>query len=141
VILDRGMDQDRISADAILQTLAAGGLRIRAADEDAVDDPDFATGEPDVITWTGGLGTFSAWIAASDLYVGYDSAFQHVAAALGTPVIAVVLGSPGPTFRHRWKPYSRGPVRILGHDGLNTPRDRGQLTENVLARARELLTP
>ena len=36
-------------------------------------------------TWQGDYATFAAHIAASKLYIGYDSAGQHVAAACGVP--------------------------------------------------------
>ena len=45
----------------------------------------------------GGLGPFTALVAASDLYVGYDSGFQHIAAALsvfGLVMLTTVSNGP-----------------------------------------------
>jgi ADP-heptose:LPS heptosyltransferase len=54
--------------------------------------------------WEGSFAGFARLIAASRLYVGYDSAGQHVAAALGVPLISIFTGFPVPRMFHRWKP-------------------------------------
>jgi ADP-heptose:LPS heptosyltransferase len=38
------------------------------------------------------------------LYVGYDSAGQHVAAACGVPLVSIFAGFPAPRMFHRWRP-------------------------------------
>jgi ADP-heptose:LPS heptosyltransferase len=54
--------------------------------------------------WEGSFAGFAAMIAASRLYVGYDSAGQHVAAACGVPLISIFAGFPAPRMFHRWRP-------------------------------------
>jgi ADP-heptose:LPS heptosyltransferase len=54
--------------------------------------------------WDGSFAGFAALIAASSLYVGYDSAGQHVAAAMGVPLISVFAGFPAPRMFDRWRP-------------------------------------
>jgi ADP-heptose:LPS heptosyltransferase len=54
--------------------------------------------------WEGSFAGFAAIIAASRLYVGYDSAGQHVAAACGVPLISIFAGFPAPRMFHRWRP-------------------------------------
>jgi ADP-heptose:LPS heptosyltransferase len=54
--------------------------------------------------WEGSFAGFAAIIAASRLYVGYDSAGQHVAAACGVPLVSVFAGFPAPRMFHRWRP-------------------------------------
>ena len=54
--------------------------------------------------WDGSFAGFARRIAASRLYVGYDSAGQHVAAALGVPLITIFAGFPVPRMFERWKP-------------------------------------
>ena len=44
--------------------------------------------------WDGSFAGFAAIVAAARLYVGYDSAGQHVAAAAGVPLISVFAGFP-----------------------------------------------
>jgi ADP-heptose:LPS heptosyltransferase len=55
-------------------------------------------------TWQGSFAGFASIIAAGALYVGYDSAGQHVAAACGIPLISIFGGFPVPRMFHRWRP-------------------------------------
>ena len=54
--------------------------------------------------WEGSFAGFAQVIAGSSLYVGYDSAGQHVAAACGVPLIGIFAGFPAPRMFHRWRP-------------------------------------
>jgi ADP-heptose:LPS heptosyltransferase len=54
--------------------------------------------------WEGSFAGFAAIIAGSSLYVGYDSAGQHVAAACGIPLINIFAGFPAPRMFERWRP-------------------------------------
>ncbi len=54
--------------------------------------------------WEGSFAGFAGIIAGSRLYVGYDSAGQHVAAACGVPLISVFAGFPTPRMFDRWRP-------------------------------------
>ena len=54
--------------------------------------------------WDGSFAGFAQIIAGSSLYVGYDSAGQHVAAACGVPLISVFAGFPSLRMFHRWRP-------------------------------------
>ena len=54
--------------------------------------------------WEGSFAGFAQVIAGSSLYVGYDSAGQHVAAACGVPLISIFAGFPAPRMFHRWRP-------------------------------------
>jgi ADP-heptose:LPS heptosyltransferase len=54
--------------------------------------------------WDGSFAGFADIIAGSSLYVGYDSAGQHVAAACGVPLISVFAGFPAPRMFYRWRP-------------------------------------
>jgi ADP-heptose:LPS heptosyltransferase len=54
--------------------------------------------------WEGSFAGFASIIAASKLYVGYDSAGQHIAAACGVPLISVFAGFPAPCMFERWRP-------------------------------------
>ena len=57
-----------------------------------------------VTFWEGSFAGFASIIAASTLYVGYDSAGQHVAAACGVPLISIFAGFPVPRMFDRWRP-------------------------------------
>jgi ADP-heptose:LPS heptosyltransferase len=54
--------------------------------------------------WDGSFAGFAGIIAGSSLYVGYDSAGQHVAAACGVPLITIFAGFPSLRMFHRWRP-------------------------------------
>jgi ADP-heptose:LPS heptosyltransferase len=54
--------------------------------------------------WGGSFAGFAGLIATSRLYVGYDSAGQHVAAAAGVPLISIFAGFPAPRMFDRWRP-------------------------------------
>ncbi len=65
---------------------------------------------------TGPFASFAAMIAASSLYFGYDSAGQHVAAALGVPLVSVFKGFTSERMLARWSPCGPGPVSVLRAD-------------------------
>ena len=69
-----------------------------------------------VQTWDGSFAGFAAMIARSKLYVGYDSAGQHVAAACGTPLIAVFAGFSCPRMFSRWRPTGPGRIDLIRVD-------------------------
>lgn len=82
-------------------------------------------------TWEGSFAGFARIIAASTLYVGYDSAGQHVAAACGAPLICIFAGFPSTRFFARWRPRGQGSqvIRVDRPD-----------PEEVLARVRSALS-
>jgi ADP-heptose:LPS heptosyltransferase len=77
--------------------------------------------------WDGSFAGFASYIAGASLYVGYDSAGQHVAAAAGVPLISVFAGFPVPRMFDRWRPKGHV-IRV----------DRPDV-EGTLARVREAL--
>src|SRR5262249_3016087 len=54
----------------------------------------------------GPFAEFARIIANSSLYVGYDSAGQHAAAAARVPLISIFAGFPVPRMFDRWRPVS-----------------------------------
>jgi ADP-heptose:LPS heptosyltransferase len=54
--------------------------------------------------WEGSFAGFASIIRSAVLYVGYDSAGQHVAAACGVPLVSVFAGFPSPRLFDRWRP-------------------------------------
>ena len=63
--------------------------------------------------WEGSFAGFAAIIAAARLYVGYDSAGQHVASAAGVPLVSIFAGFPTERMYHRWRP--KGSVIRVGN--------------------------
>jgi ADP-heptose:LPS heptosyltransferase len=72
--------------------------------------------------WEGSFAGFAAIIAASRLYVGYDSAGQHVAAACGVPLVSIFAGFPAPRMFQRWRPTGERAtvIRVDRPDPLET---------------------
>lgn len=60
--------------------------------------------QPGMRTHDGAFAPFAAEIARAKLYIGYDSAGGHVAAACGVPQISIFAGAVSDRFFHRWKP-------------------------------------
>jgi ADP-heptose:LPS heptosyltransferase len=76
----------------------------------------------------GSFAGFARVIAGSRLFVGYDSAGQHVAAACGVPLVSVFAGFPAPRMFERWKPVGEK-ADVLRIDDRNG--------EAALSRVRE----
>jgi hypothetical protein len=115
VALDKGIGQERDRANLVIARLKASGRKVaelRAARMNSADFPDLPL-DVDAIAWEGDAAGFAGIIASTDLYVGYDSAFQHIAAALGVPVIDIFAHTHNPRFIERWTPHSRTAVRAL----------------------------
>lgn len=115
LILDKGAtDEEREQIDRVVAALQASG---RVVVE--INESDRARGvalekiEADAITWDGGVGAFAGLIAASDRYVGYDSAGQHIAAALGVQTLTIFVNTGSPAFAERWRPYGPGVIEVL----------------------------
>lgn len=86
----------------------------------------------------GSFASFALSIARSRLYVGYDSAGQHAAAALGVPTVTVFAGFPCERFFARWQPWGPGPRLTLRVDPGAGSR---AVLRRTLAAAEELLGP
>ena len=122
VMLDKGGDPEEVARiDALVAMVGGKGFRVLALDErrDVVSSPAEVGGEL-LLTWQGGIGRFAALIAESTAYIGYDSAGQHIAAALGVPTIDIFTGFTSPRMPERWSPYGPGPVHVRVLDGTET---------------------
>lgn len=83
----------------------------------------------------GPFAAFAAIIANSRLYIGYDSAGQHVAAACGVPLVTIFAGSPCPRFTDRWRPTGPGPMEIVKVEN----RDPARVLKRTLEAVDRLL--
>ena len=73
--------------------------------------------------WEGSFAGFASIIAASRLYVGYDSAGGHVAAASGTPLVSIFAGFPSERMFQRWRPSGQGKIAVIRPDQSQNPLD------------------
>jgi hypothetical protein len=79
----------------------------------------------------GSFASFAAFIAGAGLYVGYDSAGQHVAAALDVPLVSVFGGFSCERMLERWQPDGPGPKRVIAV--------RDQSVEDLIGQTREAI--
>jgi ADP-heptose:LPS heptosyltransferase len=91
-----------------------------------------------------GIGEMAALIAESDDYIGYDSACQHIAAALAVPTITVFAGTDNPAFVRRWSACGKTSceiVHIESSDDLK-PSDTNEIINRIMhLRAKHDLRP
>jgi hypothetical protein len=122
VILDKGGDAEEVGRiDTLVTMLGREDFHALALDErrDVVASP-AEVGGATLLTWQGGIGRFASLIAETTLYVGYDSAGQHIAAALGVPTIDIFTGFTSPRMPERWSPHGPGPIHVLVLDAVET---------------------
>jgi ADP-heptose:LPS heptosyltransferase len=137
IILDKGGDPEEVARiEALVAALGGQGFRALALDErrDAMSLLSEVNETP-LLTWQGGIGRFAALIGESTAYIGYDSAGQHMAAALGVPTIDIFTGFSSPRMPERWSPYGSGAVHVLVLDAAGCyPLARlDAIVEDVLA--------
>jgi hypothetical protein len=141
VILDKGASSDEIArADRLVRAASrierdGRGVRVVELDEQRLASLPESV-DADLVTWNGRIGLFAALIAKSDLYIGYDSAGQHIAAALGVPCIDVFAGFNSPRFVERWSPAGAAETRVVNVDGGG---GSGELAGRVTHHAIEML--
>jgi ADP-heptose:LPS heptosyltransferase len=119
VCLDKGADPQEVARlERLIAALEVEGFRSVALDERRSAGsalPELKGAQ--LVTWQGGIGRFAALMARSTAYIGYDSAGQHIAAALGVPTIDIFTGFTSPRMPERWAPHGRGSVQVLVLDG------------------------
>ena len=114
VVLDRGAGDEEIDRTGrLIDALEQAGNTVQAVGGEDVS--------AEVLTWQGSLSAFAGLIAASDLYVGYDSAGGHLAAALAVPAIDVFSGAASPRMIERWRPWGLRPADLVTVDEQASP--------------------
>ena len=132
IILDKGASVeetalvDKIVAQATSIGVERRGRSIELSEATLIEHLDAAHLDADILVWNGRIGMLAALICESDLYIGYDSAGQHIAAALGIPCIDVFAGSSSPRMLDRWRPTGLAEIHVVPVDtlpGTTTTRD------------------
>ena len=112
LLIDKGgSSEEHRMIERMTDRLRTAGKRVVAARE-GVLLRDESEGF-DLMTWEGGIGSFAALVRASDQYVGYDSAGQHLAAAQGVPTLTIFVNSGSPLFARRWHPAGPGTIKVF----------------------------
>jgi ADP-heptose:LPS heptosyltransferase len=89
---------------------------------------------PGVAMWDGSFAGFAAHIQRSHLYVGYDSAGGHVAAACGVPLVSIFAGFASERMFQRWRPTGPGQIHVVRPSG-----DVQALITQIVKLAQDLL--
>jgi ADP-heptose:LPS heptosyltransferase len=115
LLLDKGGEAEEAARiETLRKLMATKGFQTAAlADAQLGFSNALLASEAQLITWQGSIGTFGALVAESDVYIGYDSAGQHLAAALGVPTIDIFAGFSSPRMPARWSPH--GPAAVFVH--------------------------
>lgn len=136
LILDKGgSEEERIQINRLVEGLRSRSRTVVEVDEDNLSEKLANEAiHADVLTWQGGIGVLAGLTGASDEFIGYDSAGQHIAAALGVPTLTVFVNSGSGLFAERWHPHGPGQIRVL-----KIEPDEEELTESrvkkILAEA------
>ncbi len=132
ILLDKGGDQaERQQINELLEQLRAQGKRVLELNEsNAAEILNQSTFGAHIVTWDGGIGALAGLIAASDFYVGYDSAGQHLAAALATATLTIFVNDNAPLFAARWRATGSGPLAVLQVNA--TDWEKGNVTAETL---------
>ncbi len=119
VILDKGLGEMELqSSNSLLDTVKQNGYPIEDAVFSAEFNSDINSG---VIGLQTRIGEIAAIIAKCDEYIGYDSACQHIAAALQTPCLTIFAGSNNMRFIRRWSAFGANSCQIVHVDTLSDP--------------------
>jgi hypothetical protein len=87
-----------------------------------------------IVMWDGSFAGFAAHIQRSKLYVGYDSAGGHVAAACAVPMIGIFAGAVSERMFQRWRPTGEGKIEIIRPEKI----EAGELFSNFEASLRQI---
>jgi len=125
----------------LLRVLAATGLELcvdkgAGGAEAARVDKAVARAGVKVRFWEGSFAGFAGIVAQSRLYVGYDSAGQHAAAASGVPLICIFAGFPSARMFERWRPV--GPRAVVIRVDRPDPKEVLAKVRVAVARWRAL---
>ena len=119
IVLDKGLgDEELENSNALLKTVKEHGFATTSAEFGAELNSDIRSG---VIGIQTRIGEIAAIIAKCDEYIGYDSACQHIAAALDIPCLTIFAGSNNMRFIRRWSAFSPNDCQIVHVDTLTDP--------------------
>ncbi|HYZ86917.1 MAG TPA: glycosyltransferase family 9 protein, partial [Bryobacteraceae bacterium] len=101
----------------LLEALVQRGRRVvldrGAGSEEAARADAAAADLPNIELHSGPYAPFAARIERAKLYIGYDSAGQHVAAACRVPLISVFKGHVSQKMLQRWSPTGHDRITVV----------------------------
>jgi ADP-heptose:LPS heptosyltransferase len=119
IVLDKGSGQEELqNSNSLLEAVRENGYTAENVEFGAALDTECRSGVIGVQTR---IGEIAAIIATCDEYIGYDSACQHIAAALQVPSLTIFAGSNNMRFIRRWSAFSPSDCQIVHVDTLTDP--------------------
>ncbi|MEP6535977.1 MAG: glycosyltransferase family 9 protein [Bryobacteraceae bacterium] len=139
ISLGVGENQEKRIADPfeelLIAALLARGHRILidkgAGGEETERVENVLARYPQVNAWQGDYAPFASRIARSRLYIGYDSAGQHVAAACGVPLVSIFAGYVSERMFQRWRPTGAGRIEVVKVTDADPAKVLAQTLENL----------
>ena len=121
IVLDKGLGERELQcSNALLDEVKSNGYPVM----DTVFPAEFSSNiSSGVIGLQTRIGEIAAIIAKCDEYIGYDSACQHIAAALQTPCLTIFAGSNNMRFIRRWRAFGANHCRLVHVDTLSDPTE------------------
>ena len=146
IILDKGAgDTENARADVVIAEArrverSGNPARVVELDEQSlVNVHEAGCLDAEMLVWNGRIGVLAALIGESDQYIGYDSAGQHIAAALGVKCIDVFAGFSSPRMLDRWRPTGRAETRIVTVDTVGGGFRPSEVVEWVVSNSEAML--
>ena len=119
IILDKGFGDEELSrSNRLLQLIKSRGHETAQFDFEHIDGGKMTHG---IISVQCGIGEMASLISVSDQFIGYDSACQHISAALGIPTVTVFAGTNNMGFMRRWSACGNTRCNIVHVNTLEHP--------------------
>jgi ADP-heptose:LPS heptosyltransferase len=119
IVLDQGFgDEESGRSRLLVETARAHGHSALCTAFKGLDEIRMSQG---IVGVQAGIGEIAALISRSDEFIGYDSACQHIAAALAIPTYTVFAGSNNPRFIRRWTACGPSKSEVIHVDTLTHP--------------------
>jgi ADP-heptose:LPS heptosyltransferase len=111
VILDRGFGPEELDASQqIIDEIKKQGHPVLQNKFGDVDIGNFSRG---LLSLECRSGEIASLVAHSRDFIGYDSAGQHISAALAVPTITIFTGSNNPRFIRRWSACGKTSCKVV----------------------------
>lgn len=133
VLLDKGFGAEELSQSAeLLRSISNRGFNTAAMRFGDSQYPNLSHG---LITIESTVGEVAALIAECDEFIGYDSACQHIAAAVQIPAVTIFAGSNDMNFVRRWSACGKVPHKIVHVDTVTDPQniDTNEVISRIMA--------
>jgi ADP-heptose:LPS heptosyltransferase len=119
IILDKGYgDEEEATIDSLIGSIKEHGHFVYHTSFGSLRHEQMTSG---LIGVTSRIAEIAALIANSDEFIGYDSACQHISAALETPCVTIFAGSNNMRFIRRWSAHGQKSCDIVHVDTLTNP--------------------